>query len=193
MIRFIPPHTGPLSAAALAFVVATTPATAQSDSIEAARTLVETITPESAATAQLEQRLREIRSGSGIRAMLSSNPRMRAELAKNSPATEAGLARMGKIQADALEPILREMQNSGRAVQAASFAELFTTAELREITAFYRSPAGAKLLATQGKVAAAVTSSNNEKFQTRLRSAEQAIAPQLDQELRKLFPAAAGK
>lgn len=187
MIRFNPRNIGLPAIAAVILLAANSPAGAQS-ATEAARTLVDTLSPKAAATAELDRQLAQMRSGSAVRTMLSANPRIRAELAKNSPAIEAGLARMGAIQADAIGPILREMQESGRNARIAAFAENFTVEELREITAFYRTPAGAKLLARQGTMAADVARSNSEKFQARMRSAEQSIAPQLDQELRKLFP-----
>ena len=191
MTRNFSRHVWTLATVAAISVAASSPATAQAAAQAAAQTLVDTIAPRAAATAQLNRQLEQMRSGSSVRAMLSANPRIRAELAKNSPAIEAGLARMGAIQADALEPILREMQDSARAAQVAAFAENFSVEEMREITAFYQSPAGAKLRDRQGALAADVARNNSEKFATRMRAAEQSIAPRLDAELRKLFPNAA--
>ena len=188
MIRFIFRNIGWPAVAIAMLLGANNPASAQSAATEAARTLVDTISPQAAATAELDRQLAQMRSGSAVRAMLSANPRIRAELAKNSPAIDAGLARMGAIQVGAIGPVLREMQESSRNARIAAYAESFTPEELRAITAFYRTPAGAKLLARQGTIAAEVARNNSEKFQARMRSAEQAIAPQLDQELRKLFP-----
>lgn len=184
-MRFIPGHIG-IAVAVLA-VAAAQPAPAQ-PATEAARTLVETISPPAAAEQQLDRQIADMRSGAGVRAMLATNPRLRAELAKNSPAVEAGLARMGAIQAEAMEPILREMQQSARAAQTEAFAENFSAGELQEITTFYRTPTGAKLLARQAAISAEVASANREKFRTRLHAAEQSVAPKLDQELRRLFP-----
>lgn len=175
--------------AAIAPLLLAAPVAAQSaEATKAATALVDTMMPSAAAKAQLDQQLKQMRSGAGVRAMLSSNPRLKAELAKNSPAVEAGLARMGAMQADSIGPILREMQASARAEQIASFARNFTAEELAEITAFYKTPAGAKFLARQAAVSAEVGRANAQKFGPRMQAAEKAVAPKLDAELRKLFP-----
>lgn len=180
-----------LALAAGSFALA---ADAQSpEATKAATALVDTIIPAAAAKAQLDNQIAQIRSGAGVRAMLSANPQLKAELAKNSPAVNAGIARMGAIQADAVGPIMREMQTSARAEQIASFARNFTPQELAQITAFYRTPAGAKFLSLQGTVSADVAKSNAQKFGPRMQAAEKAVAPKLDAELRKTFPQVGGQ
>lgn len=167
------------------------PAVAQTTATQAAEALADVLSPPAAAKAAVDQQIAQMRSGLAIRAMLSTNARMRAELAKNSPAVEAGLARMGGLQADALGPLLRERQANSRVAEVAAFVEHFTVAEMQAITAFYRSAAGAKLLAQQGAITNQVAKSNNDKFAARMRAAEQELAPKLDAELRKLFPSLA--
>lgn len=168
-------------------------ANAQSaDAVKAATALVDTLIPPASANAQLDRQIAQIRSGAGVRAMLSGNPALKAELAKNSPAVNAGIGRMGAIQADAVAPIMREMQTSARAEQIASFARNFTADELSQVAAFYRTPAGMKFLARQGVVTSDVAKSNATKFGPRMQAAEKAVAPKLDAELRKTFPAQAG-
>ena len=184
------------SALTLAAIVATAtvaPAHAQSaEATKAATALVDTLMPQAEARAQLDKQISQIRAGAGIRAMLSSNPQLKAELAKNSPAVNAGVGRMGAIQADAVGPIMREMQASARAEQIASFARNFTADELTQITAFYRTPAGAKFLARQGAVTADVAKANAQKYSARMQAAEKAVGPKLDAELRKTFPQMGG-
>lgn len=182
-----------LSLAALIAVAAIAPAHAQSpEALKAATALVDTLMPQAAAKAQLDKQIAQIRAGAGIRAMLSANPQLKAELAKNSPAVNAGIGRMGAIQADAVGPIMREMQGSARSEQIASFARNFTADELTQIAAFYRTPAGAKFLAQQGTVTADVAKANAQKFGARMQAAEKAAAPKLDAELRKTFPQVGG-
>ncbi|MCG2841836.1 DUF2059 domain-containing protein [Sandaracinobacter sp. RS1-74] len=184
--------TLPLAALLLSASLAL-PAQAQSaEATKAATALVEVLMPAAAAKAQLDRQIQQMRSGAGLRAMLSNDPRLKAELAKNSPATTAGLARIGAMQADTVAPIMREMQASARQEQIASFARNFTAEELTQIAAFYRTPAGAKFLSTQGTVAQEVAKANAQKFGPRLQAAEKSVAPKLDAELRKLFPAQAG-
>ena len=180
-------------AVALLAAGASVAASAQSpEAIKAATALVDTIVPPAAAKEQMDKQISQIRSGAGIRTMLSGNPQLKAELAKNSPAVNAGIGRMGAIQADAVGPIMREMQTSARAEQIASFARNFTAEELAQVTAFYRTPAGAKFLARQGAVSADVAKSNAQKFGPRMQAAEKAAAPKLDAELRKTFPQLGG-
>ena len=191
MTRFSP--TAIKFAVALLAAGASVAASAQSpEAIKAATALVDTIVPPAAAKEQMDKQISQIRSGAGIRTMLSGNPQLKAELAKNSPAVNAGIGRMGAIQADAVGPIMREMQTSARAEQIASFARNFTAEELAQVTAFYRTPAGAKFLARQGAVSADVAKSNAQKFGPRMQAAEKAAAPKLDAELRKTFPQLGG-
>ena len=191
MIR-VSPTALKLSLALVAGSAAISASAQTAETTKAATALVDTIVPQAVAKAQLDQQIAQIRAGAGVRAMLSANPALKAELAKNSPAVNAGIGRMGAIQADAVGPIMREMQASARAEQIASFARNFTAAELAQITAFYRTPAGAKFLAKQGAVTADVAKSNAQKFGARMQAAERAAAPKLEAELRKTFPAQAG-
>jgi hypothetical protein len=191
MIR-VSPTALKLSLALVAGSAAISASAQTAETTKAATALVDTIVPQAVAKAQLDQQIAQIRAGAGVRAMLSANPALKTELAKNSPAVNAGIGRMGAIQADAVGPIMREMQASARAEQIASFARNFTAAELAQITAFYRTPAGAKFLAKQGAVTADVAKSNAQKFGARMQAAERAAAPKLEAELRKTFPAQAG-
>ena len=191
MIR-VSPTALKLSLALVAGSAAISASAQTAETTKAATALVDTIVPQAVAKAQLDQQIAQIRAGAGVRAMLSANPALKAELAKNRPAVNAGIGRMGAIQADAVGPIMREMQASARAEQIASFARNFTAAELAQITAFYRTPAGAKFLAKQGAVTADVAKSNAQKFGARMQAAERAAAPKLEAELRKTFPAQAG-
>lgn len=172
-------------------LVAAAPAAAQtSEASKAAAALVDTLNPPAAAKAQADRQIAQIRSGAGVRAMLSQNPQVKAALDKKDPKLEAGIGRMGAIQADAVGPIIREMQASTRTQQIASFAKMFTVDELNQLTAFYRSPTGAKFLARQGQVMAETARANAAKYGPRMQAAEKAAAPKLNAELKKLFPQA---
>jgi hypothetical protein len=174
-------------ALAAAPVAAPFPAQAQ-DAMKSAAAVVELQNPSARASAQLEAQLKAMRSGEAIRAMLSQNPRFKQEAAKNQPAFNAALARMGAMQADALGPIQREMLAASRQVAIAAYAREFTAAELDQIAAFYRSPAGAKLLARQGAINAEVGKAMQQKYAARVQAAEKAVGPKIEAELRKLFP-----
>jgi hypothetical protein len=175
-----------LVAAALA-----APLQAQAPSAEATRAataVVDIQAPPARSQAAVEAQLKELRSGASIRAMGSRDPRFKAEAAKNSPAFNAGIARMGAIQADAVGPILREMQPASRQMAIEAYARNFTVAELEAIAAFYKSPAGAKLLQRQGAINAEVQQAMAKRFGPRMQAAEKAAAPKMQAEMQKLFP-----
>jgi uncharacterized protein len=158
------------------------------DATKSATAVVDLQNPPARASAQLDAQLKAMRNGDAIRAMLSQNPQFRQEAAKNQPAFNAALARMGAMQADALGPIQREMLTASRQAAIAAYAREFTAAELDQIAAFYRSPAGAKLLARQGAINAEVGKTLQQKYAARVQAAEKAVGPKIEAELRKLFP-----
>lgn len=176
-----------LAAALVAPVAVPAPAAAQ-DATAAATALVDLISPLAQAQQQLETQLGEMRKGAAVRAMLAGNPRFQMEAAKNQPAFNQGIARIGAMQADAVGPIMREMVPATRKATIAAYAAAFTPAELAAITAFYRTPAGQKLLRLQPQLQAQVNQQMAQQFGARLASAQQALAPKMDAELRKLFP-----
>ena len=173
---------------AVAMAVLPVAALAQ-DSTTSATAVVDTLSPPTRNTAQLETQLKAMRSGEAVRAMLGQNPRFREEASKNKPAFNAAMARMGAMQADALGPFQREMLTASRQAAIQLYARDFTAAELNQIAAFYRTPAGAKLLARQPAINAEVAKTMQQKYGPRVQAAEKALAPKMEAELRKLFPA----
>lgn len=183
--------TAALLAAAPLTLLAATAAQAQApaDAVAAATVLVDMQTPPAAAKAALDNQLREMRQGAAIRAMMSSNPAFRAEAAKNQPAFNSAMARMGAIQADAVGPVMVDMQKASRTIAIDTFARNFSAAELQQITAFYKSPVGAKLLARQGQMSQEIAKQVQARFGPRMEAAQKAVAPKLQAELSKLQPA----
>lgn len=181
------PSTPARMAAALALAVLPAAAQAQ-DATKSATAVVELQNPTARANAALEAQLKAMRNGDAIRGMLGQNPRFKQEAAKNQPAFNAAIARMGALQADALGPIQREMLTASRQTAIQAYARQFTAAELDQIAAFYRSPAGAKLVARQGAINAEVSNAMQQKFAPRIQAAEKSVGPKIEAELRKLFP-----
>jgi hypothetical protein len=160
--------------------------------VKAATTVVDLANPPARAKAGLDAQLKEMRAGAAIRAMLGNNPRFKAEAAKNQPAFNSAIARMGALQADSLGPILTEMQAASRKTMIDAYARAFTQAELEQIAAFYRTPAGQKLIARQPAISVEVSQAMARSFGPRMEAAQKSLAPKLDAELKKLFPAEAG-
>lgn len=165
------------------------PALAQAaDAKTAAAAVVDITNPMPRAKTQLEAQLVAMRKGEMLRAMFNQNPSFRA-LAQQKPAeVDATLARAGAIQADALGPIQREMLAASRQTAIDIWARDFTVAEMNAIAAFYKSPAGAKMLARQPAVNAEVAKTMQTRFGPRVQAAEKAAGPKIDAELRKLGP-----
>lgn len=186
----MPARRGIGVALASAVAVLSAAALAQ-DTSKSATAVVDALNPAARSNAQLEAQLKAMRSGEAVRAMLSQNPRFREEAAKNKPAFNAAMARMGAMQADALGPLQREMLTASRSAAIQFYARDFTAAELDQIAAFYRTPAGTKLLARQPGINAEVAKTMQQKFGPRVQAAEKAMAPRMDAELRTLFPAQA--
>lgn len=176
-----------LAAVLVASVAVPAPAAAQ-DATAAATALVDLIAPLPAAQAQLEAQLAEMRKGAAVRAMLAGNPRYQMEAAKNQPAFNQGIARIGAMQADALGPIMREMVPATRKATIAAYAAAFTPAELAAIATFYRTPAGQKLIRQQAELQGRVNQQMAQQYAPKMNAAQQALAPKIDAELRKLFP-----
>lgn len=167
--------------------------TANPQSVAAATALVDQITPPAVGKAGLDAQMKAIREGQMIRGMLANNPQFRAEAAKNQPAFNAGIARIGAMQAQALSPIFSEMQTASRKEAIAEYSRRFTATELYQIIAFYKSPAGAKLLAQQPQVAQAINRQVQGSYGPRMEAAQKNLGPKIEAELRKLFPQQAGK
>ena len=178
-----------LIAPVVAAIAIAAPAAAQ-DATATATKLVDLLTPPNQTSAGVEAQIKEIRAGAAIRAMLSQNPGIRAELAKNTPAMNAGLARIGAMQADSMGPIMREAQAASRKEAIDSYAKSFTAAELQQILAFYTSPVGAKLRQQQPLISRQMAVDSQKRFAPRLEAANKAMAPKIEAELKKMFPQA---
>lgn len=171
-----------------AALAAATPVLAQADARTAAAAVADVTNPPARSKAQLDAQIAAMRKGEVIRAVLSQNPNFRALAQKNPAQVNATLARVGALQADALGPIQREMLTASRQAAIDAYAREFTAAELNAILAFYKSPAGAKLLARQGAINAEVGKAMQAKFGPRVAAAEKSVGPKIDAELRKLGP-----
>lgn len=156
-----------------------------------ATALADVLNPPELAKAGLERQIASIREGQMIRAMLGNQPAFNAEAAKNKPAFNAALQRMGAMQAQAMGPIFTEMQAASRKAAVDAYAKQFTTAEMTQIMAFYKTPAGAKLLRTQPQISNEISRSVQQTYGPRMEAAQKAVAPKIQAELQKLFPQAA--
>ncbi len=176
------------SALGLALLAAAAHAQPTPEATRAATELVDLLIPPGQAKAALDRQLAQMREGAGIRAAFGQDPRFRMEAAKNQPAFNAAIARMGAMQADVLGPILTDMQAASRQLTIESYAKAFTAQELRAVIGFVRSPVGAKWIRQQPQVTAEVSRAMQQRFGPRLEAAQKTVGPRMDAEMRKLFP-----
>lgn len=177
-------------AAPMMALAAAAPLAAQTaDAVAAATQLVAILAPEATEKQALDKQLADMRGGATIRMMFGNNPRFQAEAAKNQPAFNQAVARMGAIQADAVAPIMREMVPATRKATINAYAKAFTAAELNQIAAFYKTPAGAKFMRSQGAIQQEVGRQMQQQFGPRMEAAQKAAGPKIEAELKKLFPA----
>jgi hypothetical protein len=181
------------TAAALGMAAPLLAQQATADSTRAATELVDLLTPQAQAKANLDRQLNEMRQGAGIRAAFGNNPRFQMEAAKNQPSFNAALARMGAMQAETLGPILTDMQTASRQLTIETYAKTYSAEELRAILAFFRSPAGAKWVRQQPQVTAEVNRTLQQRFGPRLETAQKSVGPRVEAELKKLFPPEPGQ
>ncbi|QMW22245.1 DUF2059 domain-containing protein [Sandaracinobacteroides saxicola] len=168
--------------------LAQAPAAPSPEAVAAATALVDVLTPFETAKANLDAQLAAMRRGDALRAAFANNPQFRMEAAKNQPKFNNALARAGAMQADAMGPVLQDMLPAARTATIDAYARAFTPAEMAAISAFYRTPAGAKLLKTQGPLLQQVNQAIQQRFAPRLRTAQQTVGPKVQAELQALFP-----
>lgn len=172
--------------------LASEPAIAQAspEAVKAATVVVDLVNPPARGQAQLEQQIKQMRSGAQVRAMISQSPGFKEAEAKNKAGFAAAFSRIGALQADTMAPIQRDMLAASRQTAIAAYARDFTVAELNAIATFFRTAPGTKFLAKQGQVNAEVAKANQAKFAPRIQAADKAISPKINAELQKLAPAA---
>lgn len=170
------------------------PVSAQTaDATAKATALIGITSPTARADAQVAAQIKAMRDGTVIRNMLSQNPQIRMELAKNQPAATTGIQRLGTAQANTMSPILKEMAAFTRQTQIKAYASNFSSAELDQLLAFYRSPVGGKLVAQQAQIGQEVAKEVQARFGARVQAAEKSFMTQVQAELPKMFPARAAE
>ncbi len=191
----LPLRPFPVLLPAVVALAVAAPAPAQAPdpaALRAATVVVDLNNPPARAKAGLDRQIAEMRRGNAIRAMFQQNPRFQQEAAKNTPAFNAAIQRMGAIQADAVGPVMAEMQAASRQAAIEAYARAFTVAELEQLATFFRSPVGQKLIAQQQPIMQQVGQTVAQRFSPRMEAAQRQAAPKLEAELKKLFPEGAG-
>jgi hypothetical protein len=168
--------------------LAQTAAEPSAAAIASATAMIEAISPQAREQASLETQLANIRRGALVLRQIRNNVRVQKAATDNKVALEAMLARAGALQADALAPIFRQRADAIREATIRSYATRFTITALNAVTAFYKSGPGAKLLSSQPGIAAQVNRDVNARFAPNVKAAQDTVAPQVADEVKKMFP-----
>jgi uncharacterized protein len=135
----------------------------------------------------VRQNVAQMRSGAAINAQIERNDAMRMQRAKNPQAWADAAVRVGALQADAMEKVVAELVPELHRQSVAAYASNYTLAELRELTAFYRSPLGRKTIERAPAIGTATAVWFQRAFTARLLPAMAALQPQIQQILGPLL------
>lgn len=179
-----------IGAAALVVAALSAPSTAAmaQDAKSLATQIVDMQSPQATIKAQLDAELKAMREGQGIRRRMAQSPAYQADAARDDPAFNAAVARMGALEADAVGPVMRDMQATNRQLRINSYVEQFSVAELQEILKFLHSPAGRKLTESQPKIRNDIGQKLQAEFGPKMQAAQRSAGPKIQAELQKLFP-----
>jgi hypothetical protein len=128
-----------------------------------------------------------MRSGAALSAFVDQNPQMRMKRATNPQAWAAALARLGTKQAAIMEMVVTELQPEVEARTVQLYAQTFSVADLKAITAFYRTPLGARMIEKMPLVLSQTMSWVQEEIPKRIGPAMAQLQPEIQRELAPLM------
>jgi len=129
----------------------------------------------------------QMRSGAALSAFVDQNPQMRMKRATNPQAWAAALARLGTKQAAIMEMVVTELQPEVEARTVQLYAQTFSVADLKAITAFYRTPLGARMIEKMPLVLSQTMSWVQEEIPKRIGPAMAQLQPEIQRELAPLM------
>lgn len=136
----------------------------------------------------MDATMAQMRSGAAFTRVLEANPGFRMARSKNPRKFEEVFKRVGAIQAEVASRVLVEMAPEVERLAVDSYARRFSAAELRGLSAFYRTPLGGKLLREQPGIMADSVTLVQRRLAPRMAQEMQAAAPRIQAELKRLAP-----
>lgn len=129
----------------------------------------------------------QMRSGAALSTYVDQNPQMRMKRASNPQAWDAALARLGAKQAAAMEKIMADLQPEVETRTIRLYAENFSVADLKAITAFYKTPLGKRMIDTMPAVMSQTMSWVQTEIPKRIAPAMAELQPEIQRELAPLL------
>jgi hypothetical protein len=134
-----------------------------------------------------QKTLAQMRSGAALSAMIDQNPQVKMKRATNPQAWDAALARLGAKQAAIMEKVLTDIQPDVEERTVQLYARTFSAADLKGITAFYRSPLGRRMIAKMPVVMSDTMSWVQSELPKRVGPAMAEFQPEIQRELAPLM------
>jgi hypothetical protein len=134
-----------------------------------------------------EKTIAQMRSGAALSAYVDQNPQMRMKRATNPQAWDAALVRLGTKQAAIMEKLLAELEPEVEERTVRLYARIFSIADLKAITAFYRTPLGARMIEKMPLVLSQTMSWVQAEIPRRIGPAMAQLQPEIQRELAPLM------
>jgi hypothetical protein len=168
-----------LTAVVMASAPAAAPPPVDPGTMAAATALVKQLDVRGQLSRAMAQNVAAMRSGYAMRAQLAQQPGFVQAYQANKAKFDPVLQKAGVIQADIAQKVIAANLDAVVAESARAYARNYTTAELKGLADFYRTPLGKALYARQGKVTGEIGRATAQIIGTKLDAAMQANAPRL--------------
>lgn len=127
----------------------------------------------------MSQNVASMRSGYAMRAQLAQQPGFVQAYQANKAKFDPVLQKAGVIQAEIAQKIITANMDAVVVEAARAYARNYTTAELKGLADFYRTPLGKALYTRQGKVTAEMGRASAQIIGGKLDAAMRANSPRL--------------
>jgi hypothetical protein len=127
----------------------------------------------------MAQNVAMMRSGYAMRAQLAQQPGFVPAYQANKAKFDPVLQKAGAIQADVAQKVITANVDAVVAEAARAYTRNYSTAELKGLADFYRTPLGKALYTRQGKVTAEIGNASAQIIGAKLDAAMRANAPRL--------------
>lgn len=155
------------------------PVRADAATMQAATALVAQLGLKTQLQSQMDNTVKQMRSGVVVRAMLAQQPGFVPAYQANKAKFDVALQKAGGIQATIAQGVINQNLNNVVTAARDAYARQYTAAELNALLAFYRSPAGLALQKKQGAVQNEISQQTARLIGAKIDAAMQANAPKL--------------
>ncbi|MFZ4110404.1 MAG: DUF2059 domain-containing protein [Polymorphobacter sp.] len=168
-----------LTAVVVAAAPAAAPPSVDPAAMAAATALVRQLDVRGQFNRVMAQNVAAMRSGYAMRAQLAQQPGFAQAYRANKAKFDPVLQKAGAIEAEVAQKVITANVDAVVAETARVYARNYSTAELKGLADFYRSPLGKALYTRQGKVTAEISRASAQIIGTKIQAAMQANAPRL--------------